>query len=69
VFGYHRHDWKRTGTAYAPPVSIKTAGEFECSEHLVERMTWGVTTLLYECQYRGCGQSKTIEILGKLVDD
>lgn len=58
---WHRHKWIEVERFHAMPlVSIEIEG---ASAHAVERLTFGVTTIKFEC--RLCGQDKFKEVLGK----
>jgi len=55
----HQHGWKIVGKTYAPPSNISVGGDVPAE--VLERITFGVTTLLWECP---CGETKLVELLG-----
>lgn len=60
---FHKHQWEIVVETYAPPLGVtRLAG---CSEFLAERMMLGLTTVLLKCQIVQCGQTKTVEMLGR----
>lgn len=58
---FHRHRWREMQRVYTGPSTIKLGG-LECSEHMAERMMFGVTTILQSCET--CGELKNHEVLG-----
>lgn len=55
------HKWAETERLKAPPA----AGSHKftrCSEHMYERLVFGVTVIVLTCA--SCGDKKTIEVLG-----
>ena len=56
----HTHNWKKIKETYAPPVPINLD---QASGILIERLYFGVTTILWECEK--CQALKKEEMLGK----
>ena len=61
---FHRHQWKEIARTHCGGVA-KMKGTGYCSEHLFERMMFGVTTILWECEK--CHKIKREELLGKII--
>lgn len=64
---FHKHTWKEIARTYAEPhvgtVNVERGG----TQELLERMAFGVTTILWECQDPGCKKLRREELLGKEV--
>ena len=61
----HRHRWRehlRTCTKDVTVTNLKN-----CDLTQAERLTFGVTTVLFVCEDLTCGSVKSIEMLGKEV--
>ena len=60
---FHRHDWRVIVTTWAPPAyGLHLKGGVTMSEHMAERLTFGVTTTLLKC---ACGKVRIEEQLGQ----
>jgi hypothetical protein len=57
---FHRHHWVETERHTAR--SVRGFRIERCSEHMYERLAFGVTTIVLACAV--CGDRKTLEILG-----
>ena len=57
---FHKHKWIEKERFYAEPHGNIKGNGFEQKD--IERMTMGVTTILYQCE---CGKVDTVEIIGK----
>ena len=66
----HKHCWTEAGRFYAPPVNSEmlrlVVDEDEISEDTVERLSLGITTILYRCDV--CLDSYKEIVLGRQVD-
>jgi hypothetical protein len=61
---FHRHSWVEKERFYAEPLSGgKISSSGIGSNDLLQRMAFGVTSILYSC--RECDAKKTKEVLGK----
>jgi hypothetical protein len=71
VFGLHKHWFKLEAVVYASPVPLggNISGEGENVVTLIERCKFGLTTFVYRCDDPKCSTFKTIEALGRRVDD
>lgn len=58
---FHRHDWQVIERTFAPPAYGLSLGKCEMSEHMAERLTFGVTSVLLKC---ACGKVLKEEMLG-----
>jgi hypothetical protein len=57
---FHRHEWKEQERMIAGPRTFKASTAL-VSEYCLERLCFGVTTILFRCD---CGAVKTVEMLG-----
>jgi hypothetical protein len=58
----HTHRWEIAAKTFAPPAYGLELGACTMSEHMAERLTFGVTTVLLKCA--DCGRTRTEEMLG-----
>ncbi len=58
---FHKHNWIKIETTYAPPVSNMFSVEGNWSE-TVEKLKFGLTTILWECSI--CQKIRKVEMLG-----
>ncbi|KKM24994.1 hypothetical protein LCGC14_1599490 [marine sediment metagenome] len=64
---FHKHSWERVEEAYAPPFELGIKhGKGEELKELLERASFGVTTIIWECSK--CGAIRKQEMLGKVKD-
>jgi len=61
---FHAHDWKEIARTYAAPPGRHTKVTGGQSDSLLERIVFGVTTILWECQDRKCAALRKQEMLG-----
>ena len=62
---FHKHNWKEILRTETPPVKISKAKG--SSDNLLERICFGLTTILWEC--KECQKIRKEEMLGKEVID
>ena len=60
-----KHQWSVVARTYAPPRVI--TGGVEMSEYLAERLLFGVTTVLLQCDR--CKATRKEEMVGKETHD
>jgi hypothetical protein len=58
---FHQHTWTIRVESLAPPAYGLKLGKCEMSEHMAERLTFGVTSTLLTC---ACGRIEVREMLG-----
>lgn len=61
---WHRHTWEEVGRTWTGKTEHVLRG-LECSEHMAERMMFGLTVIDLRCS--GCGDRKSVEMLGRHV--
>ena len=59
------HKWKEAERFYAPPVHERFEMEGAGAGDIVQRMAFGVTTIVSKCET--CGDIQKHEILGKVM--
>lgn len=59
MFNFHKHNWVKIKETYAPPFKGKITADMET----LQKLTFGVTTLLWECSI--CKAIKKEEMLGE----
>ena len=64
--GEHVHRWKQVAKTYAPPVRPLVGGSI--AANIVEKMMFGVTTILWECEDGRCSETRKEEMLGAELD-
>lgn len=63
---FHAHQWKEIARTWAPPqkdISVREAKDGET----LQRLAFGVTTIVYACADEACGETKKIECLGQSI--
>jgi hypothetical protein len=59
-----RHNWVET-ERFETPGQLKRVSNADGDAESMQRLIFGVTTILYAC--KKCGAVKTIEVLGKTI--
>ena len=59
----HKHKWKEIARMYAPSTVVKNLRTD--NDRTMEKVLFGVTTIVFKCSDESCGELKKIESLGK----
>lgn len=68
IFKRHIHDWKRIETTYAPPKIAEMEYVSGLFMDVMQKLAFGVTTILWECQDKNCRKLRKEEMLGKQIE-
>ena len=62
MFSRHEHSWKETERIICPPINMAGGSISGYLPYTVERLVWGITTIVLTCEK--CGDKRYVEMKG-----